>query len=128
MNRNFVISLFSGLLFIVLFIFVSSFMLALLMKYTSINESNYSWVTLTLSFIALFLGGIFAGVKNKENGWMIGLLTGFTFSIGIFLIQFLGFDKGFTYEQIIVHIGFILLSLLGGILGVNMFTTKNLKK
>src|SRR5690625_1121177 len=96
-------------------------MLALLMKYTSINESNYSWVTLTLSFIALFLGGIFAGVKNKENGWMIGLLTGFTFSIGIFLIQFLGFDKGFTYLQIIFHLSFFLFFFLCVILGAFIF-------
>lgn len=119
--------LFSALLYGWIFIFglmfISSLILSFLLNFSNYVETNYSWITLTISFIALFLGGLIAGIKHKEKGWLIGILTGLTFSILIFFIQFLGFDRPFSGEQFLVHSAFIMLALLGGIIGVNIFVS-----
>ena len=66
------------------------------------------------------MGGFISGGKGKQKGWMVGGLTGFLYSITIFLFQFLGLDQLFNFEQIVYHICYILIAMMGGILGVNL--------
>lgn len=114
-----------GWIFIFGFILSGSFILSFFLKFTEVEFAKSSWITVTISFIALFFGGLTAGIKNKEKGWFIGGLTGISFSVLIFLVQFLGFNESFTGEQLFIHLGFILLSILGGIFGVNLFVGKS---
>ena len=61
-----------------------------------------------------------SGGKAKEKGWMIGALTAVCFSLIILLFQYLGFGKTFTSGQLLFHLGFLGVSMLGGIFGVNL--------
>ncbi|WP_337194011.1 TIGR04086 family membrane protein [Pontibacillus yanchengensis] len=97
-----------------------SLILALLLKFTSMTESTLQWATLILGLLTLFIGGFISAAKGKEKGWMLGILTGLGFSIIVLLFQYLGFQKGMGMTQLFYHGGYILMALLGGMIGVNV--------
>ncbi|WP_404453199.1 TIGR04086 family membrane protein [Virgibacillus necropolis] len=100
-------------------IFISSIVLALLLKFTPLNEPTLSWVTLVIGLITLFIGGIVAGTKGKHKGWLIGGITGLGFTFFTFAVQYLGYQQTFSMEQSLNHLGFILVAVVGGVIGVN---------
>lgn len=109
-----------GTLSIFIFAIISSFIFAFILRFTALQESSIQYVIIAMSFIALFAGGFIAGGKGKQKGWILGGLTGFIYSLIIFLYQFLGLDSLFNVEQIIYYVCYILISMMGGILGVNL--------
>lgn len=111
-----------GVVAIFVIVIVSSLLISLLLRFTSLQESSISWVILGTSFLALFIGGFVSGGKGKEKGWLIGGGTGILYSIFVFIVQFLGYDSTFTAEQSLYHGGFLAASVIGGIFGVNMTT------
>ncbi|MEH7223118.1 TIGR04086 family membrane protein [Bacillus sp. JJ1566] len=111
-----------GVVAIFVIVIVSSLLISLLMRFTSLQESSMSWVILGASFLALFAGGFVSGGKGKEKGWLIGGGTGILYSIIVFIVQFLGYDATFSAEQTIYHAGFLAAAVIGGIFGVNMTT------
>ncbi|MDL4841634.1 TIGR04086 family membrane protein [Aquibacillus rhizosphaerae] len=121
-------SRFSALLWgwIVTFVIMlcASLILSLLLRFTSLGSSTLSWTTLAVSIIALFSGGLVAGLKGKEKGWILGAGIGVGFTLFILLYQYLGYRNGFSTNQMIHHGGFLLAALLGGVFGVNMSTDK----
>lgn len=69
---------------------LASLILSLLLRFTSLDSSALSWSTLIISLTALFAGGLTAGLKGKEKGWVLGGLTGLGFIIFVLLYQYLG--------------------------------------
>nr|WP_263325603.1 TIGR04086 family membrane protein [Neobacillus sp. Marseille-Q6967] len=114
-----------GLIFIFVFAIVSSLIFATILKFTSVSESSLQYVITTFSFIGLFGGGFLSGGKRKQKGWLIGGLTGLIYSFIVFLFQWLGYDSLFNFEQIIYHICYTLIAMMGGILGVNISTNNS---
>ncbi|MDE5415022.1 MAG: TIGR04086 family membrane protein [Bacillaceae bacterium] len=105
----------------VLFIAVAfSFVISLILSFSSLTEASFSWFILIVSFLALFIGGMIAGVKAKQKGWMVGAGTALLFTVITFLIQYLGYNSTFTMEQYLYHGGYLLASVFGGIIGVNV--------
>ncbi len=84
------------------------------------NESVLFWVTLIVGLLSLFMGGLVAGMKGKERGWLIGGLTGVGFTLFVVLVQYLGYQQGLSLEQALYHLGYILAALTGGVIGVNL--------
>ncbi|WP_407269569.1 TIGR04086 family membrane protein [Radiobacillus sp. PE A8.2] len=107
------IALFAILLF-------SSLVLSLLLRFTSLGSATLDWTTLIISLIALFAGGLVAGLKGKEQGWVLGAIISVGFTLFVLLYQYLGYNSGFSMEQWIQHIGFLVCALIGGVLGVNL--------
>lgn len=120
MRNQQVVGLLYGWIIILGLIFLASVSLALLLRFTSFNEPALSWVTLGLGLISLFIGGLVAGIKGKKKGWLIGGLTGAGFTLFTFLVQYLGYQHGFSLSQSLYHLGFICAALLGGMIGVNI--------
>lgn len=120
MKKQQLTALMYGWLVVFGLIFIASITLALLLRFTTFNEPTLSWVTLVIGLISLFIGGIVAGVKGKAKGWIIGGFTGLGFTLFIFLIQYLGYQQMFSLEQSVHHLGYILASLFGGVIGVNI--------
>ncbi|AGX05654.1 MULTISPECIES: TIGR04086 family membrane protein [Bacillaceae] len=98
----------------------SSLVFSLLLKFTSMDESSIKLPAEILAFISLFAGGFISGGKGKQKGWLLGGLTGAIYTLVIFLFQYLGHDSLFSAEQTIYHTCFLLVCMMGGILGVNM--------
>lgn len=120
MRRNDLIAIAYGLLTIFIIILLASFLFSLIVHFSSLSEFTLAMMTTVASFIAMFLGGFITGVKGKRRGWLIGFLTGLLFSLFIFLIQFLGFDQSFSFEQSMYHLGYIIAAMLGSMFGVNV--------
>ncbi|WP_010651023.1 TIGR04086 family membrane protein [Oceanobacillus massiliensis] len=120
MQKNQFIALLYGWIVVFGIILISSFILALIWNFTALKESGLQWATLVIGLLALFSGGITAGIKGKAKGWMIGGATGIGFSLIIFLIQYLGYQQGFSLEQGLYHLSYLAAALLGGIIGVNL--------
>ncbi len=118
-NQQF-IALLYGWIVVLGLILVSSMTLALLLRFSSFNEPALDWVTLVIGLISLFIGGAVSGAKGKKKGWVIGAVTGLGFTLFTFLVQYLGYQQGFSLEQTIHHLFYILAALFGGAVGVNV--------
>jgi putative membrane protein (TIGR04086 family) len=123
-SRQFGAAVLHGFIAILLLAMVSSLIFSLILQLTSIQESGLQIVITAISFISLFVGGFISGGKGKEKGWLLGGATGLLYSLVIFLFQYLGYDRLFSNAQLIYHTCFILIAMMGGILGVNL-TTKS---
>lgn len=119
MHKQQFTALLYGWIIVLGLIFVSSMILALLLRFTTFNDPTLSWVAFVIGLISLFIGGLVAGAKGKTKGWIIGGITGLGFTLLIFLIQYLGYHQGFSLEQTLHHLGYILAALFGGVIGVN---------
>ncbi|KEF39410.1 putative membrane protein, TIGR04086 family [Schinkia azotoformans MEV2011] len=120
MAKNSFAAILYGVITTFVIVLTSSIVLSLLLRFTKIQESSLTWVILTLSFLALFIGGFVSGGKGKQKGWFVGGGTGVLFTLLIFLVQFLGYQTSFSIEQMSYHIGYIIIAVLGGVIGVNM--------
>ncbi|GGJ83985.1 hypothetical protein GCM10007063_03060 [Lentibacillus kapialis] len=120
MRKQQFVALLYGWIIILGLLLLTSIILAFFLQFTGLNEMTLSWITLAVGLISLFIGGVIAGVKGKEKGWIIGVITGAGFTLFVFLVQYLGYQQGFSLEQTLHHAGFILAALLGGVIGVNM--------
>ena len=104
---------------------MSTLIFSLILRFTSTREISLQYVVTAVSFIALFGGGFLSGGKRKEKGWLIGGATGLIYSLVILLSQYLGYDRVFSAEQVIYHVCYILIAMMGGILGVNISTNNS---
>lgn len=123
-KNSYLMAIVYGWISILVLILVSSAFLSLVLRFTAISEFTLSYISLTIGLVTLFIGGIIAGVKGKENGWIVGALTGGGFTLLTFLIQYLGFNEVFSIQQSIYHITYILAAIVGSIIGVNLITNK----
>lgn len=123
MKQNKVVALIYGWIVILSLIFIFSLLLTFLIRFTSISDKSLTFITLIVGIIALFLGGLTAGVKGKGKGLIIGGLTGLGFTLFIFLIQYLGYDQVFSMKQIVHYLIYCTAAAIGGIVGVNVFMT-----
>lgn len=119
MKKQQFVALMYGWTVILGLIFISSIILALLLKFTPLNDPTLSWITLVVGLITLFIGGIIAGTKGKQKGWLIGGFTGLGFTLFTFIVQYLGYQQAFSMEQSLNHLGYVLIAVVGGVIGVN---------
>jgi putative membrane protein (TIGR04086 family) len=123
--KHMILSMGRGLIAILLMIMVSSLVLSLLLRFTGVTESSLKWVTVGLSFLSLFIGGFISGKKGQNKGWLLGGGTSLLFSFLVFLIQYLGYQSTFNSSQYMYHAIFLVLCMIGGIMGVNISSHKN---
>lgn len=120
MAKNSISAILYGVITTFVIVLTSSIVLSLLLRFTKIQESSLTWIILALSFLALFIGGFVSGGKGKQKGWLVGGGTGVLFTLLVFLVQFLGYQANFSIQQMSYHIGYIIIAVLGGVIGVNM--------
>ncbi len=112
-----------GWIFVLAFILITSFILALILQFTDISQWMLSWIAFGVGLVALFIGGLITGVKGKAKGWIYGGITGIGFTLFVFLVQYLGYQNGFSLEQLLHHSGYITAAVFGGMIGVNIFSS-----
>lgn len=114
----------SGVVTIFVIAILTGLVFSTLLRFTSLQEASVAWIILTLSFVALFIGGFVSGGKGKEKGWLLGAATGGMYTLVIFLFQYLGNDMLFTMSQLLFHTAFVGVAALGGIIGVNLTSSR----
>ena len=110
----------SGLLTIVVIVLATSVLLSLILRFTSVSQQGISPFIIVGSVIAFFIGGLIAGGKGGERGWLLGVGTACMYMILLFLIQYLGYRVSMNVEQLLYHGGYGLVCILGAIIGVNL--------
>lgn len=120
MNRTSLMAIVYGWITALIMIFIASSIVALIIKFTNISEVTLGFITLAIGLITLFIGGIVAGLKAKEKGWLIGLIIGLGFALLTFIVQYLGVNVTFTIQQVVYHSTYTLAAIIGGIFGVNL--------
>lgn len=113
-----------GVVTIFVFASIVSLLLSLLLKWTDIQESSLTWGIFACSLLSVFIGGLVAGGKGKEKGWLIGGTTSILFTFIVFLFQFLGLEQPFSTKQWMYHLGFFVVAMFGGMMGVNMSSSR----
>ena len=99
---------------------IISLLFSLVLRFTSLTEYSISYLILILSFISIFIGGLISGGKGKKQGWILGGGTGLLYTLIILAFQYLGFDQTFSSREWIQSLCYILVCMMGGILGVNL--------
>jgi putative membrane protein (TIGR04086 family) len=123
-SKNMGISILYGVVVIFLVAVISSLIFSLILRFTSTGEASLQFIVTAVSFVSLFVGGFVSGGKGKAKGWLLGGGTGLLYSLIIFLFRYLGHDSLFSVEQVIYHTCYMLVAMMGGILGVNMTTSR----
>jgi len=113
------LALIYGWIFVFIVLISASVIIALLLKFTSLNEPLLSWITLAVGLVSLFIGGLVAGLKGQMKGWMIGLVIGIGFTCFTLMFQYVSLKELFTWNQMLYHTFYILAAMVGGIVGVN---------
>lgn len=119
-SQRFFRSILYGVISIFILVIIASFISTLILRYTNVMEETFLWILISFSFVALFIGGFISGGKAGQKGWVAGALTAFLYSAFVFLMQFLSLDQGFDLQQLIIHIGYLIVAVLGGMMGVNV--------
>ncbi|EMA6341789.1 TIGR04086 family membrane protein [Bacillus cytotoxicus] len=121
-SKKFSIAIGAGIITILILASITSMIIALLLKFTNINEGTLAITIFILALLSMLIAGFIAGKKAQGRGWLVGVTTGLTFAILVFLIHYLGFSQTLSNSQLLYQLALIGASTLGGILGVN--TTK----
>lgn len=109
-----------GTISIFIFAVIFSLFFSLLLRFTSVTEASISYLILILSFISIFIGGLISGGKGKKQGLLLGGGTGLLYTLIILAFQYLGFDQTFSSREWIQSLCYILVCMMGGVLGVNL--------
>ncbi|MDC2863260.1 MULTISPECIES: TIGR04086 family membrane protein [unclassified Bacillus (in: firmicutes)] len=109
-----------GIVTLLIFACLASIIIALLLKFTNINEGTLSIALLILAIVSTVIAGFVAGVKAQGKGWFVGGSTGGIFAILVFLVNYLGFSSTLSSAQLLYQLIIIAASTIGGILGVNI--------
>ncbi|MGM9928252.1 MAG: TIGR04086 family membrane protein [Bacillus sp. (in: firmicutes)] len=119
-SKNLGVAILYGTISIFVFAGIFSFIISLLWRFTSLTESSSSYIILIVSFISIFIAGIISGGKGKQKGWLLGGGTGLLYVLIILLFQYLGHDSVFSTREWIQSLCYVLVCMMGGIIGVNL--------
>ncbi len=124
-SRNMGFAILYGTISIFVMALIFSFLFSILLRFTSLTEASVSYIILILSFICIFIGGIISGGKGKQKGWLVGGGTGLLYILIILLFQYLGHDRSFSTRDWIQSLCYVLVCMMGGIIGVNLSSNTN---
>ncbi|ASI79732.1 TIGR04086 family membrane protein [Bacillus pacificus] len=114
-----------GIVILLILATVTSMIMALLLKFTDMNERTLAVTIFILALLSMLISGFTAGKKAQGKGWLVGFTTGLTFTILVFLVNYLGFSQTLSNSQLLYQLALMGASTLGGIFGVNMSKQNN---
>lgn len=109
-----------GIITLLILASITSMIMALLLKFTNINEGTLVIIIFIIALLSMLMSGFIAGKKSQGKGWLVGFTTGLTFAILVFLVNYLGFSQTLSNSQLLYQLALMGASTLGGIFGVNM--------
>ncbi|MEN1934919.1 TIGR04086 family membrane protein [Paenibacillus sp. 102] len=114
-----------GIITLLILASVTSMVIALLLKFTNINEGALAITLFIFAILSTLISGFVAGKKAQGRGWLVGFTTGLTFTILVFLVSYLGFSYALSNSQLLYQLALMGASTIGGIFGVNMTKRSN---
>ncbi|MGF9871888.1 TIGR04086 family membrane protein [Bacillus tropicus] len=114
-----------GIITLLILASITSMVMALLLKFTDMTEGTLAVTIFILALLSMLISGCTAGKKAQGKGWLVGFTTGLTFTILVFLVNYLGFSQTLSNSQLLYQLALMGASTLGGIFGVNMSKQNN---
>lgn len=114
-----------GIVTLLILATVTSMIMALLLKFTDMNEGTLAVTIFIIALLSMLISGFTAGKKAQGKGWLVGFSTGLTFTVLVFLVNYLGFSQTLSNSQLLYQLALMGASTLGGIFGVNMSKQNN---
>lgn len=84
-----------------------------------IGSNTVKYLTLIIPVISLIIGGIYIGKLGTKKGYLEGLKIGGIVILLFLSFSILGLNKDINVKNIIYYIVLLLVSALGGIIGIN---------
>ena len=107
------------LLFILIPILFLNIILTVLYYFNILGTSGTNYFKLAIIIISMLIGGIYIGSKAQKKGWLEGIKIGLEVIILLFLISYLGFDKGINVKTLLYYFLILSSSMLGSMIGIN---------
>lgn len=114
-----------GVMLSYLISFILIFLYSIILAYTSISESTISGCVFVIGMVSVFISSSMAVIKIKRNGMKNGGIIGFCYVSILYLLSSI-YETGFalTKYSIATIIFYILLGMIGGIVGANLASRK----
>lgn len=115
----FIIKYLKSLLYTLISMVILSILITILNYFNIIGTTTINYLKLLVAILSIFIGGIYIGKSSLNKGYLEGIKIGVILIIIFFLISYLGFNKGITFDNIIYYIIILTSSILGSIIGIN---------
>jgi putative membrane protein (TIGR04086 family) len=109
-----------GVLTMFIVVIAGAVMTSFLLIWTELQESSTYVIVYTVNSLALFIGGWQTSRKISHKGLLYGCYAGIIYILITALIGFLGFSFTFEPREMIFAVIAVLLSGIGGAIGVNL--------
>ncbi|MCR8634081.1 MULTISPECIES: TIGR04086 family membrane protein [Paenibacillus] len=112
--------IFSGLMYAMIFMLLGTLMTSLLMLTTNLQENSLFSYTMSVHGVAMFVGGLVSGKRSGSKGWYNGGLLGLVYTLIVWIIGFLAYDAGLSWQTLYLLGLSFMAGSLGGMIGVNL--------
>lgn len=95
---------------------------AIIMSFTDLSDKSNSIFYTIVSIFSIMYGTIYAVKKIEKKGWLVGIIVAAIYMIIIYILSLIaGNSAGIYYVRIIRFVMAILVGILSGMIGVNIY-------
>lgn len=88
----------------------------------SSNDNTVKTVSFVMGLVLFLILGLISGLKEKKSGWLAGFTSSLFLVLIVIFINMI--SKNLTVMSLIKYLAYVISSMLGGIIGVNIITKK----
>ena len=88
----------------------------------SSNDNTVKTVSFGMGLVLFLILGLISGLKEKKSGWLAGFTSSLFLVLIVIFINII--SKNLTVMSLIKYLAYVISSMLGGIIGVNIITKK----
>ncbi len=119
--KNITVTSFKSALMGLLFSVVILSVFAVIITYTQLSEKYIGVIALLATVSGALLAGLLASVKIKAKGWLTGVAAALWYFLMLLVIGLTAYENSLNFAEIFKKIPlYILIGMLGGIIGVNI--------
>ncbi len=108
-----------SLVFILVPLIISAIISTIINYFDLLNTNYIKYLNIILIIISMFIGGFYLGKRSPAKGWLEGIKIGLIWVFLLFVVSYLGFDKGIDFKSLIYYIILVFASMFGGAIGIN---------
>ena len=88
----------------------------------SSNDNTVKTVSFVMGLVLFLILGLISGLKEKKSGWLAGFTSSLFLVLIVIFINII--SKNLTVMSLIKYLAYVISSMIGGIIGVNIITKK----
>lgn len=108
-----------SLLYIFIPVLIFNLVITILYFFNLLGDNTINYLKLIMIILSMLIGGIYIGSNATKKGWLEGIKVGIEVIILLFLVSYLGFDKGISIKTIIYYFLIVASSMLGSMVGIS---------